>query len=73
MAAERIATRYREVVYVLPRQWKGQVPKDVHQEEFIRKALGPEELLLLTDWNKGELKQILDAVGIGLYQLGRLR
>lgn len=53
---------------VLPREWKGQVPKAIHQKRIMAK-LSQEELALLEGFNKGELKDIIDAIGIGLWWL----
>ena len=57
-----------EVELVLPSTWKGQVPKDIHHPR-IRAKLDSAELALLDGLNKGQLKDILDAVGIGLWWL----
>jgi hypothetical protein len=70
-SAGRIAANYPEAVWYLPAQWKGGVPKAVHQKRILA-ALSDEEKALLKDMNKGTLKQVLDAIGLGLYHLGRL-
>lgn len=54
--------------YVLPRTWKGQVPKKIHQER-IKSLLTPEEHIILGD--RSNDTDILDAVGIGLWYLKR--
>lgn len=70
-AAGRISANYPDARWVLPATWKGSVPKREHQKR-IRAALSPDEAQLLVEFNKGELKQILDAVGLGLWHLGRI-
>lgn len=60
-------------VYYLPRQWKGQVPKEVgvlralaHLSDEERKCVRPAPMKSL-DHN------VADAVGLGLYHVGRFR
>lgn len=73
VAAGRIAAQGEDAVYwYLPRVWKGQVPKKVHHERICA-ALTETERTVLDGWTKRDLKHILDAVGLGLYHLGRLR
>lgn len=69
-AAGEIAASYEHRVYLAPAEWKGQVPKDIHHKHHVLPALEPAELAILPK-KKGELKHILDAVGIGLRYLGR--
>lgn len=67
-----------EVVWYTPTQWKGSRPKKDHQRDCILPSLSLDELSLIKiktsrtrqpKWDK----DIVDAVGIGLYHLGRLR
>ena len=52
-------------------RWKGPIPKRVHHDR-IRKVLGQVELAILGEAAQGaHAKEVLDAVGIGLYHLGR--
>ncbi len=51
-----------------PSAWKGQVPKDVHGPRILR-ALAPAERCLVP----ANEHDAVDAVGIGLYALGRSR
>ncbi len=55
--------------------WKGSVPKDVHHPR-IRAALKPAELDLAADASvaagKTNAKEVWDAIGIGLFDLGRI-
>lgn len=56
---------------VFPSEWKGTVKKSVMTER-IKKALSPEELKRCRFTNKSDDSDMLDAVGIGLWHLGRL-
>ena len=52
---------------VKPREWKGQVPKDVHHARLV-KTLTPEELTMVEASAPPSLRHnVLDAVGIGRY------
>lgn len=66
--------RPRRLVTWTASAWKGSVPKDIHHPR-IRHALGPDETAILERAIKAapktNAKEILDAVGIGLYGLGR--
>lgn len=61
-----------EVTYYLPRVWKGQVPKDVMLPR-IQEKLTALELTKVVDLSKTYEHDIWDAVGIGLYHLGRMK
>lgn len=51
-----------------PSEWKGQTPKDVMNERVLKRLSGEEKTTLMSsDHNT------LDAVGIGLFHLGRLQ
>lgn len=55
-------------------QWKGSIPKSVHHERITRKLDAAELVVLqesVRDVPSGNHKEVLDAVGIGLYHLGR--
>ena len=66
--------RPREVTAVKPREWKGQAPKAVDHNR-TRRILTIEELdVLIAEmgrYRKSEQHNIMDAVGIGLWKLGR--
>lgn len=66
--------RPRRLVTWTATAWKGGVPKDTHHVR-IRHALEPAETAVLERAIKAaprtHAKEILDAVGIGLYGLGR--
>jgi len=50
---------------VKPREWKGQVPKDVHHARLV-KTLTPEEMAMVEAAAPPSLRHnVLDAVGIG--------
>lgn len=54
--------------FYTPKQWKGQVPKDVHHERLAR-VLSASELVL---WGAVD-HNAKDAIGIGLFHLGRTK
>lgn len=70
-AACAVALNPSYVLTVYPSEWKGTVKKSVMLER-IRKALSPEELARCEFTNKSDDEDLLDAVGIGLWRLGRL-
>ena len=59
-------------VLVLPRAWKGQLPKEVCGRRTISK-LDPAEQAVLgkTNYAKSIRHNLIDAIGIGLWGLGR--
>ena len=73
--AERSAGCLRTTL-VYPRQWKGQTPKPVNHRR-IRATLSASEIACLdrslVDVTNSLQHNVLDAVGIGLYAVGRLR
>lgn len=62
------------VVLVRPHDWKGNVPKTIHNAR-IKRALDPAErdTLKACGAPAGLLHNVVDAVGLGLHALGRLR
>lgn len=54
-----------------PRQWKGQVPKDVMAAR-IESYLNAAELSAIAKCAPSLRHNVLDAIGIGLYHLGRM-
>jgi hypothetical protein len=56
-----------KVELVRPSRWKGSVPKEIHQRR-IRAALEVEE-----HENLAQNHNAVDAVGLGLWKLGRLK
>lgn len=76
---ENHCRRYAKVKLVFPRTWKGSVPKPIMSQR-IYKTLTAEERVLLPlkrghKVSKSALDHdhnVLDAVGLGLWKLGRL-
>lgn len=63
-----------KVELVFPRTWKGTVPKPIHNKRVLA-ALTPEEVAVLPKRPraKDHDHNLLDAIGLGLWKLGRLR
>lgn len=59
-----------EVKSYFPREWKGQVPKEIHGRRILA-ALSAAEQATFQDCPKSLLHNLLDGVGIGLHYLGR--
>ncbi len=72
---ERAAGPGADVVELFPAQWKGGVPKKIHNERVLAK-LTPAELNLFRAFMrhipKGKWHNVIDAIGIGLFDLGRM-
>lgn len=67
-----VATCFVSVVStVFPSDWKGQVPKQKMLAR-IKAAILPEELHRVQQTNKSDTEDILDAIGIGFWKLGRI-
>ena len=58
--------------YYLPRQWKGQVPKAVMHRRVLGRLTEAEQGLI-PELPVSKLHNVLDAVGIGLHHVGRLK
>jgi hypothetical protein len=54
-----------------PKEWKGSVPKNIHQPRILA-ALTPEERALIPDLPKTKLHNAIDAVGLFLWACGRM-
>src|SRR3972149_4885609 len=62
-----------ELRFVEPRTWKGQVPKEIHHRRVVA-ALSAAELARIAEIQPKSLQHnVLDAVGLGLWHLGRLK
>lgn len=59
----------RPIRYATPSKWKGQVPKDIHHERILA-VLTPSEIRLVNLLSRD--RDALDAVGMGLWELGRV-
>lgn len=53
-----------------PEQWKKQVPKSIHNRRTLAK-LSPQERLNILDCPDHLMHNIIDAVGLGLFHIGR--
>lgn len=66
---------WTSIEFIEPRTWKGSVKKTVHNARII-KRLDKEELEVmntrLDGVPKGLIHNVVDAIGIGLYKLGRM-
>ena len=72
--AGRYVGRHENAHFVLPKRWKGNMPKEVCAAR-IEAALTSEEkrILAACGASKGQMHNVIDAIGIGLYALGRFR
>lgn len=67
-----IAAHYKGGIRkVRPAEWKGQVPKKIHHPR-IKQSLVTHERAIIDGMNKGDLKHVMDAIGIGLFACGRM-
>lgn len=53
-----------------PHMWKGSVPKDIHQRRILKVAGDIQSMLSLL--RSSDRSHAIDAIGLGLYHLGRL-
>lgn len=63
--------RCKTTIYIRPRQWKGQVPKTIHNARVLA-MLKPEEtrtFLSLTQNVGTKIHNVIDAIGLGLWYL----
>jgi hypothetical protein len=60
-----------DVVFATPREWKGTVPKKIHNKRIL--ALLPDLRSMLKTWPKGKHEHMIDAAGLGLWAIGRRR
>ena len=56
-----------DTILVKPAEWKGQVPKKIMNERVLSKLSAQERAIVKDNHNA------IDAVGLGLHVLGRLR
>lgn len=65
---------HAHVVLVVPTTWKGSVPKGIHNERVLR-ALTPAELARVPRRPRARTPDhnAVDAIGLGLWKLGRMR
>lgn len=60
-------------IYYKPSEWKGQLPKQVCHDRVIKALMDREREAIVLPPNKRHALDVLDAIGIGLYHLGRSR
>ena len=62
-----------EMMLVAPAEWKGQVPKAIHQPRILAKLRENESRILraVSGEYGAKLHNVIDAIGIGLYALRR--
>ncbi len=61
---------YTELVQVHPQEWKGQRPKET-DHRYTKKVLEPDELRVALSVGGKKAEDVLDAVGLGLWYIGR--
>ena len=65
-----------DTVRLFPSQWKGQVPKPVHNARVLA-CLAPAEIQAFQFYTSGlapsKLHNVIDAIGLGLFNLGRMQ
>ncbi len=73
-AAGECSMHFDTAQRVSPATWKGSVSKEIHHE-WVHAVLSDQEKFAcgIGKRSKTQLREILDAVGIGLWKLGRLR
>ncbi len=60
-----------EVKTLIPNQWKGTLPDKILYDRILS-ALTPKEKALLPKLAAGLIHNVLDSIGIGLHELGRM-
>lgn len=60
-----------EVVAYKPREWKGQVPKDVHNTRTMARLTVPERAIVTEAAPRSLVHNVIDAVGLGLFELAK--
>lgn len=67
---ERFESKAIHVSLVLPREWKGQVPKPIHHKRILAKLTVAERSVVMQGYvPASKLHNMLDAIGIGLWWL----
>lgn len=57
--------------HYLPRAWKGQVPKEIHNRRVLKK-LSDDELPAMEKTSTSLQHNVVDSIGLGLFYLGRM-
>ncbi len=75
LVAGYCASFFSEATFVLPRDWKGNVKKEVMCKRIVDRWMNERERELLDGQRipKGQLNNTVDAIGVGLHHLGRNR
>lgn len=60
-----------EVEFVTPQRWKGGVPKKIHQPRIMNELTESERRFVVGCGPKSLIHNVIDAVGIGLWAVGR--
>lgn len=78
LSCARFRTGEQKLRIVRPREWKGSVPKDVHNERVLRALTAEERAIVFAACDAGgkkvsvsKLNNVIDAVGLFLFQVGR--
>lgn len=66
-----VVAQGRTIEFVRPRQWKGTVPKDIHNARVAEKLNDLEASMLAAVKPASLRHNVTDAIGIGLWVLGR--
>lgn len=66
VGAQVVAIKTDMARFVEPRTWKGQVPKGIHHDRIREKLKDVEKMVA-----KNAAMDTMDAIGLGLYHLGR--
>ncbi len=62
------------VKFLLPKEWKGQVPKDIMLDRIVNRLQPSERTLLEAQkFIKSKKHNVIDAIGLGLHMLDRLK
>lgn len=67
------ALRPKEIRIIRPQDWKGQTPKHIQADRTLAKLTEAERSQLEGVTTKSKLHNVIDAVGIGLWELKRCR
>lgn len=57
-------------LFPVPHDWKGSTPKEIHNARVLSK-LSPEERALLPRLPKGKMHNLVDAIGLAFWMVGR--
>jgi hypothetical protein len=72
VGAVAAATPVLERAFYLPRQWKGQTPKDVHNRRVMKRLRDGEDARIVRPKAAALLHNVIDSIGLGMKHLGRM-